>query len=394
MNILVITPIYPGPGIGENFTKVVHYFTKEWIKNGENVQVISTPSFFPKIMYKIPNFLKTFLQNKLSVTFPTQRNSKIEHYTIDGVPVCRIPLFKSHPKAKISLNVFKQASSDIIQILHKKGFNPDIIVGHWFDPTIYFINVLKVHYNCKASLVVHNHTFKYTKYIDGPDIWGCRKIDTAETFNRLFPSKSISFRCCSGIPSSYTIGVPHRDWIKIKNFIYVGTLIGRKYPQIIIEAILKSQVSDFRLKYIGEGGLRGTLEKQIKKYNLENKVEILGRLSRDEIVKNLDKSDVFIMVSKDEVFGLVYLEAMARGCIVIAAEKEGMEGIIKSGNNGFLIPAGDETKLIETINLINSMDITKRNEISNNAIVTAQEFTDEKVAMKYLDRLKSVSKFS
>ena len=42
------------------------------------------------------------------------------------------------------------------------------------------------------------------------------------------------------------------------------------------------------------------------------------------------------MISQGEAFGLVYLEAMARGCITIASRGEGFDGIIKDGINGFL----------------------------------------------------------
>ena len=69
-----------------------------------------------------------------------------------------------------------------------------------------------------------------------------------------------------------------------------------------------------------------------------------GRKPREEVILMLDRADCFIMISRDEVFGLVYLEAMARGCIVVASRGEGMTGIIEDGVNGFLCAAGDENE--------------------------------------------------
>ena len=48
-NILLLTPIYPGPDIPKSTTPVVHYFTKEWIQLGYNVKVVTYPSNFPTI---------------------------------------------------------------------------------------------------------------------------------------------------------------------------------------------------------------------------------------------------------------------------------------------------------------------------------------------------------
>lgn len=48
-------------------------------------------------------------------------------------------------------------------------------------------------------------------------------------------------------------------------------------------------------------------------------------------------SDCFIMISKNEAFGLVYLEAMSAGCITIASRGEGFDGVIIHGVNGFYV---------------------------------------------------------
>ena len=45
--------------------------------------------------------------------------------------------------------------------------------------------------------------------------------------------------------------------------------------------------------------------------------------------------NVWIMISKNETFGLVYLEAMARGCITIGSRNQGIDGVINHGVNGF-----------------------------------------------------------
>ena len=391
MNILVLTPIYPGPGIGQNFTKVVHYFTKEWVNMGENVQVVNLPSYFPKIMYHMPKWAVNLLQRKLSATIPVQRNSEICSFEVENVPVLRVPLYKHHPWCKVRPKKLEEAVNIIINRLAAINFVPDVIVAHWFDPQLYFVNVLKQNFGCKASMVVHNHTFKYKKYIDAPDLWGCRKIDTADVFKKLFPSVDISFRCKSGIPSSFLQGTPERSFNDVNNFVYIGTLIKRKYPDVVIDALSESSIkSSFRLHIIGEGGMKETLDRQVKILGVEMQTRFYGRINREDILPILDKSDVFVMISEDEVFGLVYIEAMARGLIVIASSNEGMEGIISNGENGFLVPAGNKEQLKKVIDHICLLSPEQRRNISKNAILTASSLTNEKVASEYLERIRAL----
>ena len=53
------------------------------------------------------------------------------------------------------------------------------------------------------------------------------------------------------------------------------------------------------------------------------------------------ESDLFVLPSWGEGYGIVYIEAMAAGCIAVGARGEGIEDTITDGENGFLVPAGD-----------------------------------------------------
>lgn len=107
-------------------------------------------------------------------------------------------------------------------------------------------------------------------------------------------------------------------------------LIKRKYPSIIITAIAQSfSGENFEPHYIGEGNEKASIERIVQDYNVVDKVHLHGRIQREQVVEILDESDVFVMISKNEAFGLVYLEAMARGCITISSRREGFDGNIR-----------------------------------------------------------------
>ena len=94
-----------------------------------------------------------------------------------------------------------------------------------------------------------------------------------------------------------------------------------------------------------------------------------------------------VMISRWEAYGLVYLEAMARGCITIASRNEGFDGVIRDGENGFLCKAGDANELASIIQRINALTPAERQHISDNAIATAQSLTDVKAAKRYIEDL-------
>ena len=100
------------------------------------------------------------------------------------------------------------------------------------------------------------------------------------------------------------------------------------------------------------------------------------------------------MVSRDEAFGLVYLEAMSRGCITIAARNEGIDGVIVHGVNGFLCEAGNEDELVNLLRHIDSLSENELIKISSNAIETARNMTIVETSKNYIEFVMSAKSTS
>lgn len=65
------------------------------------------------------------------------------------------------------------------------------------------------------------------------------------------------------------------------------------------------------------------------------------------------------MISTNEIFGLVYLEAMAASCLTIASKNGGVDGIIKCEKNGFLCEEGNDKELHSILNRITKKKLMK-----------------------------------
>lgn len=402
--ILVLTSIFPADDLPKTFTPVVYYFVKEWIKMGYSVRVIHNLSIFPVFYYKVASKIIDFVTSVTGTTIPLQCLNKVCRYFYNDVEVIRIPLFKFIPHYKFSTQEVKKNVNQILEYNQRDGFIPDIILGHWGNPQLEMLVLLKEYYKCKSSLVLHN-SFNFTlrlykkefySMINKLDYIGFRSWPLLNEFQYRYPNINNLFICQSGIPSEMLVDISsvQKDFSQgINKFVFVGMLIQRKYPEALVKSIPLADVgSDYSITYIGEGVMKKRITKLIRQLNVKEHVRFLGHISRSQVRQVLLKCDCLVMISKDEAFGLVYLEAMGAGCIVIAAKNEGFDGIIEHGVNGFLCTAGDSDELTKLISHINQLSVQELNLISNNAINTAHLLTDDIVAKNYLISVNMISK--
>ena len=390
-NILLLTPLYPATDLPGKFTPVVHYFVKEWVRVGYNVKVIHLPSVFPFFLRNIIKPFSKIISSYLGYNLQLYPIEKSEYY-FDHVSIKRIPMNKIIPHSRYSVKKIEYISDDIRYYCVKNNFIPDIIIAHWFNPSLDILSILSKYYDVKKCLIIHDgyksimHLYKndLLKLISSLDIIGYRSNSLKKQYNFEKPY----FYCFSGIPEKYLLLQSSRSFEKIKNIVFVGTLIKRKYPLEILLSLMKSfPEKEFTMNYIGVGAEEKVIKKYVRKQSIQKNVIFWGSLDRDNIISILDNSDVFVMISKSEVFGLVYLEAMARGCITIASKDEGFDGIIIDGYNGFLCESGNVNELSNVLNKIKGMNSSDLSFISNNAINTAKNMTDKISSINYINNL-------
>lgn len=365
---------------------------------GHNVRVVHYQAVYPRPFYWAAKLMRNFLAAKTGAVIYTERDSKVLQYEMDGVPVTRIPLFKPIPHKKFAAKAVKKSIEEIIKQNKEARFKPNVIVGHFVNPQYEVLSALKEHYKTvKTALVYHLpaeiqmakdvYGKRYEDMLKNVDVLGFRNEVLMRDFKKVHKQDKPSFVCYSGIPENYiTDSNVHNFEGKLKEFIYVGEMIERKYPAQIIDALnIVYPEKDFHINYVGSGQQIYMIEAKMREYGLDKQLTVLGRIPRDEIKARYDSAQCMIMISRGEAYGLVYLEAMARGCITIASRDEGMDGVIKDGINGFLCNAGDYEELASIIKRINALSSEERMAISNKAIETAEWLTDANAAKMYID---------
>jgi glycosyltransferase involved in cell wall biosynthesis len=144
----------------------------------------------------------------------------------------------------------------------------------------------------------------------------------------------------------------------------VGTL-GRLVPQKAIHVLLDATPAllqedpSTRVLVVGDGPLRGALEAQAQQLGIAHAVRFAGY--QDDVVSAYAAMDVFVLPSRDEGFGLVFLEAMAVGVPVVGTRVVGSEDAVEDGVTGLLVPYADAPALARAIQaLLDDPELARR----------------------------------
>ena len=171
------------------------------------------------------------------------------------------------------------------------------------------------------------------------------------------------------------------DKLKI---LFVGRLVYEKGLDILVQVIQNLDKEKFEFTIVGDGNYKEKISYIFKNEN----VHYMGWISdKDKIASIFKEHDILLNPSikhKDweELFGIVNIEAMACGVIVIASNHIGPKEIIDDGVNGFLVPENNAQLIINKLNLLykNREMITQ---ISNKAIKRANDFSVKNIANQW-----------
>ena len=402
MNILAITQIYPqSDDVGDDRpTSTVEYFGREWTKQGNRVMVIHCPSKFPLFFYLFPSALKDVFSNKRNTTAPSLASRKNLHRTEQGIRIHRLPMLKIYPGRPYSRKSMMKQTEKIWKLIDSEEFKPDLVVGHFANPSLELVVNLAEHYRIGSSIVFHHdcttrniEKYRIESLISKVGAVGARSRIEAEEIYKALDLEKMPFICYSGAPNDAVENCEKicskHDYHDGVSYLYVGSMLSRKHVDSIIKAFAKEykEKNDARatLKIVGGGLEEENLKKLVFELGITDKVLFTGKISRAEVMKEMHQAHIFTMISHGETFGMVYIEAMLQGCITIASYGEGFDGIIENGVNGFLCEAGNEEMLKEIYDRIESMSVDERNRIGQNAVNTALEFSEAAVAKKYLN---------
>ena len=244
-----------------------------------------------------------------------------------------------------------------------KNHRIEIVHAHQYSP-FFYTALARCRYGAKVKVMFTEHGRHY------PDIVSWKR----RTVNRLYLQRfsDVTTACCDfstlalqendGFATAFTL----RNGVDIQTFATRGSdahiqlrrkPLGLKSETLYVACIARMNIikdhatlirawelvhqrlPNARLLLIGDGELRGAIEKQFSEANLNDSVELLG--IRSDIGTILRSVDVFTLTSHSEAASLTLLEAMGSGCASVVTDVGGNREHLRDSVDGFLVPRSD-----------------------------------------------------
>jgi len=315
-------------------------------------------------------------KRKLGKYNSTINNIEVYNYSI---PLGRLP-------EKVLLFFGKFAINKIFRDILKKHGPPDIIHAH-FTRTGNIAALIKEKYD--IPLVITEHSSQINKDVITPSlkkiaINAYNKADAVITVSSALQQKikahfNINSCVVHNITEIETFKFKHQS-VKKDEFVFIsaGGLNYNKGFDTLIKAFKRANFDkNIKLKIVGDGLIKTQLKNLIYSEKLSQQVDLLGFLPRLKIAELMESCDAFVLASRSETFGVVYIEALCAGLPVIATKCGGPEDFINE-TNGILVPVNNEPQLTDALKkMVNNIGNYDKKSISDNC---ALKFSPDTIA--------------
>jgi N-acetyl-alpha-D-glucosaminyl L-malate synthase BshA len=178
---------------------------------------------------------------------------------------------------------------------------------------------------------------------------------------------------------------PHKE----KILIHVSNFRAVKRPSDVIDIFARVQKEiPAVLLMVGDGPERGNAEWAARNSGVEQRVYFLGK--QDRIEELIGISDLLLLPSENESFGLVALEAMACEVPVVASDVGGLPEVVTSGEDGFLVEARNTEKMAECSLTILAHDPNRRSMGRRARQKARTRFCSTKIIPEYVNYYRKV----
>lgn len=119
-----------------------------------------------------------------------------------------------------------------------------------------------------------------------------------------------------------------------------------KRPLDLLHAFAQASVPDAHLVFAGEGPQRPELERQANQLGITDRIHFLGFVNQSQLPAVYSASDLLVLPSEYEPFGVVVNEAMLCGCVAAVSDRVGAgQDLVSAGENGFIFACGEVSSL-------------------------------------------------
>ena len=292
-------------------------------------------------------------------SFRRKRKWGLEHFTQDGVEIYAMNVPVGRCPSGLLHWFGVRALRRLAKIIEKEQGRPDILHSHFTDISWITVDWAQ---RKRIPLIVTEHNSKMNEAVVKPAVLKAAQqaYACADRVIAVGSGLAANIRRLTGV-EAVVIGniVDAGPFVKGRSteaagspfrFVSTGSLIHRKGMDLLLECFTSfyKKHPDTCLDICGDGPLRPELNHYIAEHGLEGCVALKGMCSREQMAAVYQESAAFVLPSRVETFGVVYIEAMAAGLPVIATRCLGPEDFV-TPENGLLIPVDDKNALINAM---------------------------------------------
>lgn len=211
--------------------------------------------------------------------------------------------------------------------------------------------------------------------------------DTSKDFSDL----GVSAEKIHLIPNGFDHRFFHRTRAERQSSTLRLVTVGRNHPKKGFDLLpeiaskLREMKIDFQWTLMGEG--MNSILTLFKERGLDRDVTCISSATREQVAETLNRSDVMVFPTRIESFGLVVVEAMAAGAVVVTSNASGVADIVEDRKNGMLCPIDDASAFARAIGEIAASPELERS-LRKNALETSRIYDWQHVLDRYEELLQ------
>ncbi|MCA9487221.1 MAG: glycosyltransferase, partial [Nanoarchaeota archaeon] len=257
------------------------------------------------------------------------------------------------------------------RILKKE--NIKTIHAHWIIPQGFVAVVCKIFFvkDCKIIITTHGADIFGLKKMNWLKKWTLSKASKVTVVSNAIKTEAQKIGYGNEIDVipmgvDLTAFSPKKRDLNLREkygakkgtlLLFAGRLAEKKGVSYLLDAMPKvlAKYKKAKLLIIGSGPLEKELKAQVRKLKIEENIIFTGSIQNAELPRYYASADIFVgpsIVASDgdaEGFGLVFVEAMGSGSLVITTDLPAMQDIVQNKKTGYIVPQKDSISLANTI---------------------------------------------
>ena len=231
-----------------------------------------------------------------------------------------------------------------------------------------------------SKVVFISHAYKKQSF----DVLPKKVVEAIEEKSLIVPN-GIENKWFKNIPAKRNYDA--KDSLRI---LFTGSLDQNKNLETVLLLVneLRNDGVKVELNVAGDGPLREEVTTKRNQLKLQDVVNFHGNVSIERLRELTDQSDIFILPSYKETFGISYVEAMSRGLPIIYTRGEGIDGFFPEGAVGYATDPYDEDEMKENIKRIQA----DYDEISKRCVKESKRFNWNDIANEWIQLYQSSQK--